>query len=36
LTEGQLLSAPMVLAGIACLVWAYRTRAPSGNFTTAQ
>ncbi|MGH8132824.1 MAG: prolipoprotein diacylglyceryl transferase [Steroidobacteraceae bacterium] len=32
LTEGQLLSIPMILGGIALLVWAYRTRTPSGNF----
>jgi phosphatidylglycerol---prolipoprotein diacylglyceryl transferase len=36
LTEGQLLSVPMIIAGIACLAWAYRTRVPSGNFITAK
>jgi phosphatidylglycerol---prolipoprotein diacylglyceryl transferase len=36
LTEGQLLSAPMIIAGAALLVWAYRVRLPSGNFATAQ
>jgi phosphatidylglycerol:prolipoprotein diacylglycerol transferase len=35
LTEGQLLSIPMVLAGVAMLGWAYRTRTPSGNFAAA-
>ncbi|MDE2137221.1 MAG: prolipoprotein diacylglyceryl transferase [Gammaproteobacteria bacterium] len=35
LTEGQVLSLPMILAGIAMLAWAYRTRTPSGNFTVA-
>jgi len=34
LTEGQLLSLPMVIAGVAMLGWAYRTRTPSGNFAT--
>jgi phosphatidylglycerol:prolipoprotein diacylglycerol transferase len=36
LTEGQLLSFPMVIAGIALLAYAYRTQVPSGNFVTAQ
>ena len=36
LTEGQLLSAPMIIAGGALLVWAYHVRAPSGNFAVAQ
>jgi phosphatidylglycerol---prolipoprotein diacylglyceryl transferase len=36
LTEGQLLSAPMIIAGIAMLGWAYRARSPSGNFAPAQ
>jgi phosphatidylglycerol---prolipoprotein diacylglyceryl transferase len=36
LTEGQLLSVPMIIAGIAMLAWAYRVRTPSGNFVTAQ
>jgi phosphatidylglycerol:prolipoprotein diacylglycerol transferase len=35
-TEGQALSAPMIIAGAALLVWAYRSRAPSGNFAVAQ
>ena len=35
-TEGQLLSAPMIIAGAALLVWAYRARSPSGNFAIAQ
>jgi phosphatidylglycerol:prolipoprotein diacylglycerol transferase len=35
LTEGQLLSLPMILAGAAMLAWAYRTRTPSGNFAVA-
>ena len=34
-TEGQLLSLPMVAAGITLLVWAYRAPTPSGNFVTA-
>ncbi|HYL04068.1 MAG TPA: prolipoprotein diacylglyceryl transferase [Steroidobacteraceae bacterium] len=32
LTEGQVLSVPMIIAGVVLLVWAYRTRTPSGNF----
>jgi phosphatidylglycerol:prolipoprotein diacylglycerol transferase len=36
LTEGQVLSIPMVIAGIALLAYAYRARAPSGNFVTVQ
>jgi phosphatidylglycerol---prolipoprotein diacylglyceryl transferase len=32
LTEGQVLSVPMILIGAALLAWAYRTRAPSGNY----
>jgi phosphatidylglycerol:prolipoprotein diacylglycerol transferase len=35
LTEGQLLSLPMILVGVAMLAWAYRTRIPSGNFAAA-
>jgi len=35
-TEGQLLSWPMVIAGIVLLAYAYRSRAPSGNFLPAQ
>jgi phosphatidylglycerol:prolipoprotein diacylglycerol transferase len=36
LTEGQLLSLPMIIAGLAMLAWAYRVRTPSGNYATAQ
>jgi phosphatidylglycerol:prolipoprotein diacylglycerol transferase len=36
LTEGQLLSMPMILFGLGALVYAYRTPTPSGNFATAQ
>lgn len=36
LTEGQVLSIPMILAGILMLAWAYRAQQPSGNFVTAQ
>jgi len=35
LTEGQVLSLPMILAGVAMLAWAYRVRQPSGNFVPA-
>ena len=35
LTEGQVLSLPMIVGGAAMLLWAYRRRAPSGNFATA-
>jgi phosphatidylglycerol:prolipoprotein diacylglycerol transferase len=35
LTEGQLLSLPMIIGGAAVLGWAYRTRTPSGNFAAA-
>jgi phosphatidylglycerol:prolipoprotein diacylglycerol transferase len=35
LTEGQVLSLPMILAGAAMLAWAYRARAPSGNYAVA-
>jgi phosphatidylglycerol:prolipoprotein diacylglycerol transferase len=31
-TMGQVLSLPMVIAGIALLAWSYRTRQPSGNY----
>ena len=31
-TMGQILSLPMILAGLALMVWAYRRRVPSGNF----
>jgi phosphatidylglycerol---prolipoprotein diacylglyceryl transferase len=34
-TEGQLLSLPMIVVGVALLAWAYRVRAPSGNFAPA-
>ena len=34
-TEGQLLSLPMIIAGVALLGWAYRARLPSGNFVAA-
>jgi len=36
LTEGQVLSFPMIILGIALLAYAYRARAPSGNFVVAQ
>ena len=36
LTEGQVLSFPMVIVGIALLAYAYRKRSPSGNFAVAQ
>jgi phosphatidylglycerol---prolipoprotein diacylglyceryl transferase len=36
LTMGQVLSLPMVLAGVALLWWAYRARQPSGNLVVAQ
>jgi phosphatidylglycerol:prolipoprotein diacylglycerol transferase len=32
-TMGQLLSLPMLLAGLALMLYAYRVREPSGNFT---
>ena len=32
LTEGQVLSLPMIIVGIAFLAWAYRVRVPSGNY----
>lgn len=35
LTEGQLLSLPMIVGGVAMVAWAYRTRTPSGNFAAA-
>ncbi len=31
-TMGQILSTPMILAGIAMLVFAYRRNQPSGNY----
>jgi phosphatidylglycerol---prolipoprotein diacylglyceryl transferase len=36
LTEGQVLSFPMVIVGLVLLAYAYRTRSASGNFVTAQ
>ena len=33
---GQVLSLPMILIGGVLLTYAYSTRAPSGNFATAQ
>jgi phosphatidylglycerol:prolipoprotein diacylglycerol transferase len=36
LTEGQVLSLPMIVAGILLLSYAYRVRSPSGNIATAQ
>ena len=35
-TEGQLLSLPMIIVGIAFLAWAYRARVPSGNSAVVQ
>jgi phosphatidylglycerol:prolipoprotein diacylglycerol transferase len=35
-TEGQLLSLPMIILGLAFLAWAYRARVPSGNYLTRQ
>ena len=35
LTEGQLLSLPMIIGGAVMLGWAYRVRAPSGNYAAA-
>jgi phosphatidylglycerol:prolipoprotein diacylglycerol transferase len=35
-TMGQLLSIPMVLAGLAMLAYAYRVREPSGNYADAR
>jgi phosphatidylglycerol:prolipoprotein diacylglycerol transferase len=35
-TMGQLLSLPMIIAGVIMLWWAYRAREPSGNFATVQ
>jgi phosphatidylglycerol:prolipoprotein diacylglycerol transferase len=31
-TMGQLLSLPMIMAGLGMLAWAARTKRPSGNF----
>jgi phosphatidylglycerol:prolipoprotein diacylglycerol transferase len=36
LTMGQLLSAPMLVLGIAMMLVAYRQRTPSGNFVPVQ
>jgi phosphatidylglycerol:prolipoprotein diacylglycerol transferase len=36
LTMGQVLSFPMIITGLAFLLYAYRTRTPSGNFAVAQ
>jgi phosphatidylglycerol:prolipoprotein diacylglycerol transferase len=36
LTEGQVLSFPMVIAGVALMAYAYRARSSSGNFVAAQ
>jgi phosphatidylglycerol:prolipoprotein diacylglycerol transferase len=35
LTEGQLLSLPMIIAGVGLFGWAYRTHAASGNVAAA-
>ncbi len=35
MTMGQILSLPMIVAGVALLVFAYRQRAPSGNLAAA-
>ena len=32
LTTGQVLSFPMIVIGIALLIWAYTKREPSGNY----
>jgi phosphatidylglycerol:prolipoprotein diacylglycerol transferase len=36
LTEGQVLSLPMIVLGLGLLAYAYRVRSPSGNLVTAQ
>jgi phosphatidylglycerol:prolipoprotein diacylglycerol transferase len=36
ITEGQVLSAPMILIGIVLLAVAYRRRTPSGNYAAAR
>ena len=36
LTEGQVLSVPMVILGVALFAYAYRAPVPSGNFVAAQ
>ncbi len=35
LTEGQVLSVPMIVFGIGALIYAYRARIPSGNYASA-
>ena len=35
-TMGQVLSLPMILVGLALIIWAYRARVPSGNWAPAQ
>jgi phosphatidylglycerol:prolipoprotein diacylglycerol transferase len=35
-TMGQVLSFPMILLGVIFVLYAYRTRTPSGNFAVAQ
>jgi phosphatidylglycerol---prolipoprotein diacylglyceryl transferase len=35
LTEGQVLSVPMIVVGAALLAWAYRVRTPTGNLSAA-
>ena len=36
LTEGQVLSIPMLVGGVVLLAYAYRSRTPSGNLSAAQ
>ena len=36
LTEGQVLSMPMIVVGCAMLAWAYRARVPSGNLAAVK
>ncbi|HET9390676.1 MAG TPA: prolipoprotein diacylglyceryl transferase [Steroidobacteraceae bacterium] len=36
LTEGQVLSIPMLILGVVLLAYAYRSRTPSGNLSAAQ
>ena len=36
LTEGQVLSIPMLIGGVVLLAYAYRSRTPSGNLSAAQ
>jgi phosphatidylglycerol:prolipoprotein diacylglycerol transferase len=35
-TEGQVLSLPMIVLGVVLIAYAYRVRSPSGNLVTAQ